>query len=189
MDKDELRETISAAQNGDVEAFARIFEEYRGVVYTVAYRLVGPNDADDVTMETYLKAWRAFPKFKGKSAVKTWLYRITHNCATDFLRARTRRKEDILPENDSDDRSISDLHDPSSPAPDSAIVEDEMKRRMHKAVELLDENHRATIQLRFIDDMSYADIAAATGVSIGTVMSRLFNGKRKLKKILEEMED
>jgi RNA polymerase sigma-70 factor (ECF subfamily) len=187
MDNDELSEAIAAAQNGDVDAFARIFEEYRPVVYTVAYRLVGPNDADDVTMETYLKAWRAFPKFKGKSAVKTWLYRITHNCATDFIRSRTRRKEDILPGNDQDDRSISDLHDPSSPAPDSAIVHDEMKARIQTAVAKLDEAHRVTIELRFIDDMSYADIAAATNVSIGTVMSRLFNGKRKLKKIMQDM--
>jgi len=157
------------------------------VVYTVAYRLVGPNDADDVTMETYLKAWRAFPKFKRKSSVKTWLYRITHNCATDFLRSRTRRKEDTLVQNDRDDRTISDLHDPSSPAPDSAIMQDEMKTRMQTAIAKLDDAHRVTIELRFIDNLSYADIAAAMNVSIGTVMSRLFNGKRKLKKIMQEL--
>lgn len=178
---------MQAARKGDVEAFAQIFDAYRQVVYTVAYRVVGPNDADDVVMETYLKAWRAFPKFKGNSSIKTWLYRITHNCATDFIRSRNRRREDSLPDNDPDARSLSDLHDENAPGPDAVVERNELQSRLERAINKLDDAHRITIQLRYTDDMAYADIAAATGVSIGTVMSRLFNAKRKLKKILSEL--
>lgn len=187
MDNETLRQQLAAAQEGDVEAFAMVFEAYRPLVYTVAYRVAGPNDADDVVMETYLKAWRAFPNFKGNSSVKTWLYRICHNCALDFIRSRQRRPEQMLPQNEHDDRTMSDLEDTNATAPNTLLELRETRDTLQQAIDLLDPPHRTTVLLRFTDEMSYSDIAAATGVSIGTVMSRLFNAKRKLKQILKTL--
>ncbi len=184
MENDELKVAVQKARDGDIDVFAEVFESMRPVVTAIACRLVGPDDADDVVMETYLKAWKAVTKFNQRSSLKTWLYRVTHNCAMDFLRARKRRQDRTMPEDEHDDRTIADIADEAQATPDELLEKSETAAMVRAALDRLDENHRTTLMLRFSDGLSYADIAAATGVSIGTVMSRLFNGKRKLMKIL-----
>jgi RNA polymerase sigma-70 factor (ECF subfamily) len=110
MDEPESAARLAAAGKGDMEAFAALFEELRPMVYEVACRLVGPSDADDVVMETYLKAWRAIPRFNRRAALKTWLYRVTYNCALDFLRSRQRRRDRIQPLDGADSREIGRAH-------------------------------------------------------------------------------
>jgi len=187
MTKRDHRELMQLAKQGDMDAFAEVFEELRPFVYTVAYRVVGPNDADDIVMDTFLKAWRALPNFNGHAAAKTWLYRITHNCALDYTRSRSRRKEDTLPETENEDRTIQEFADANQATAPDQIMHDELTGQVQTALSQLDDIHRVTLQLRYSDNFSYADIAAATNVSIGTVMSRLFNGKRKLKRIFDDM--
>ncbi len=176
---------MDKAKNGDVDAFAELFEPLREMVYAVAYRVVGPNDADDVVMETYLKAWQALPRFGGRASLKTWLYRITHNCAVDFVRKSSRRKERVLTAEEEEGRERQ-FADEKQPTPDEVLSQRETVQDVQAALKRLPDMHRITLELRYADGMSYSEIAAATGVSIGTVMSRIFNGKRKLRKILEE---
>lgn len=185
MNNDEVRRLVRLARGGDTKAFALLFEEHRKVVYAVAYRLVGANDADDVVMETYLKAWRAFPRFNERAAVRTWLYRITHNCALDVLRSRRRRQERVLPDHPVDGQTVRDFADDNQAAPNERIMREERARQVRRALDQLNEPYRSVLLLRYADELSYAEIAAATGVSIGTVMSRLFYGKRKLKAICQ----
>ncbi len=174
---------IDKARKGDVAAFAEVFEGMRQMVFAVACRVVGPDDAEDVTMEAYLKAWQALPRFKGRSSLKTWLYRVTYNCSLDTLRARGRRKETSLVQGE-DDRTA-DIADTSQPVPDEAVVRSETVKEIQLAMDRLSDDHRTALLLRYSNDLSYSDIAAATGVSIGTVMSRLFHAKRRLRRILE----
>jgi RNA polymerase sigma-70 factor (ECF subfamily) len=184
----EARARLEQAQAGDADAFAALFEEMRPVVYAVAYRLVGPDDADDVVMDTYLKAWRAVPRFNHRASLKTWLYRITHNCATDHLRARSRRHDRVLAVDETDDRTLDDFADERALTPDQAIGSRESAQLVQAALTEIGDPYRATLLLRFADGLSYSDIAAATDVSIGTVMSRIFYGKRKLKKKLADID-
>ncbi len=188
MEIGEFQTRIRAAKSGDVDAFAELFEVLRPATTAVAYRLVGPNDADDVVMDTYLKAWKALPRFNERSSLKTWLYRIAHNCAMDYLRARGRRLERIMPQDEVDDRDIGELEDQKASLPSASIEKDEMVTAVRGALAEMDEMHRVVLELRFMDDLSYADIAAAMDVSIGTVMSRLFNAKRKLQRIMREQK-
>ena len=181
----EERELIARARRGDNEAFARMFEQLRPMVFSVACRLVGPDDANDVVMETYLKAWKSLPKFRWGSSLSTWLYRLTHNCAIDWLRARTRRREDLLSEREAQGFNRSELADDSQVRPGQNLLEEERNSEVHRALEQLVQRHRAVLLLRYTDGLSYAEIAAATGVSIGTVMSRLFYAKKKLRIIIE----
>ena len=109
MNDRELKTQLERARQGDVNAFANVFENHRPTVYAIACRLAGPDDADDIVMETYLKAWRALPRFHRRAALKTWLYRIAHNCAMDFIRARSRRQDRVLPADEADDDK--DQHD------------------------------------------------------------------------------
>ena len=148
MDKTEEQKLIAKAQEGDMDAFAVVFEEYRTMCYAVAYRLAGPDDADDIVMETYLKSWRAIPKFNQRSALKTWLYRITHNCSLDFLRKRKRRKDRLMTANDQDERTIEDLADSEQKRPGDAIVKEETDSMVRQALMQLDEMHRTILMMR-----------------------------------------
>ena len=182
-------ETLMAkARNGDREAFAELFEPLRAKVFSVAYRLVGPDNADDVVMETYLKAWQAIPRFSGRSALMTWLYRIARNCAVDHIRARRRRHESSLTELESDNGELTWIADETQKAADVLVAGSELAAEVQEALSRLSDEHRTVLLLRYADGLSYMDIGAATNVSIGTVMSRLFNAKRKLRKELEQVE-
>jgi RNA polymerase sigma-70 factor (ECF subfamily) len=187
--KNESTKLLSRAQQGDVEAFARLFENLRPAVLAVARRVAGMDDAEDVVMETYLKAWQALPRFRSRSSLKTWLYRIAYNCSLDFVRSRQRRKEVALSGDDSEQTVLERTPDEKQPTPDETIAGGELAEMVRGAMGQLPQEHRVALQLRFCDDLSYAEIAAATGVSIGTVMSRLFYAKRKLRKIIDDADN
>ena len=186
--KEDLQRTIKLAKAGDIEVFAEIFESLRPIVFAIAYRLVGANDAEDVVMETYLKAWKALPNYNERSSLKTWLYRITYNTAMDCLRSRKRQQGKFISQNDLEHDEINELADERQLTPPSTLMKLEIKLLIKKALSLMDNEHRIAIWLRFADDLSYKEIAAATGVNIGTVMSRIFNGKKKLVKLFDSLE-
>lgn len=176
---------LRRARNGDAEAFAQAFESLRGAVYAVAVRLAGPDEADDVTMETFLRAWQAVGQFNGRSSLKSWLYRIAHNCAIDAIRKRSRRRE-VLPAPDDDGRGpLEQVPDADTPHPARGLERGELRDELDRALQELPEEHRLVILMRYSDGLSYGEIAVAAGLPIGTVMSRLFNGKRKLRNLLE----
>ena len=175
---------LARAQHGDAEAFAGAFEALRPVVFAVATRLVGPDDAEDVTMETFLRAWQAVNQFNGRASLKSWLYRIAHNCAIDALRRRKRQRE-IFPEPDEAGGSpLEQVADTAAPHPADGIERAEAGDALDRALQGLPEEHRLVLLLRYGDGLSYSEIAAASGLPIGTVMSRLFNAKRKLRRAM-----
>ena len=171
------------ATTGDMDEFAARFEPLRPMIFRVACRLVGETDAEDVVMDTFLKAWQALPGFRGGAALATWLYRIAWNCADDHLRRRRRQLHRGL----SPDATPPDLD--GFPAPDGHSPEDlaaqaDDARYLRRALSQLPDAQRIALLMRYADDLSYRDIAAATGVRIGTVMSRLFQGRRRLRRLL-----
>ena len=177
---------IQRARDGDVEAFAAVFEAFRLMVFRIACRLVGEGDAEDVVMETYLKAWQAMPQFGGRASLKTWLYRIAYNCSVDFLRAKERQTRRFVRESELEHDHLMDVPDTRQARADETLGSKETAESVRQALMRLAPDHKNALLMRYADDMSYADIAAATGVSIGTVMSRLFYGKRRLKDALRE---
>jgi RNA polymerase sigma-70 factor (ECF subfamily) len=178
-------ELVRRAQAGDMEAFAEAFESLRPALYAVAARLVGPSDVDDVVMDTFLKAWQALPRFRGGCSLKTWLYRIAYNCGIDILRRRDRRKEQSLSQGEEDAGAEMDLPDLRQRGPDEIVGAQDGAEWVQAVLQKLPDEHRATLLLRFADGLSCREIAAATGVSVGTVLSRLFYGKRKLRRLIE----
>ncbi|MDD5705412.1 MAG: sigma-70 family RNA polymerase sigma factor [Kiritimatiellae bacterium] len=180
---------LKRAREGDAEAFAQSFEALRPLVYAVAARLAGPDDAEDVTMETFLRAWQGVRHFDGRASLKSWLYRIAHNCAIDFIRRRQRRRE-VPPETDAEGRELIEaMPDKCAAHPASRMEGAETRNLVERALRQLPDEHRVTLMLRYSDGLSYGEIAAATGVPIGTVMSRLFNGKRKMMGIWRSMDE
>jgi RNA polymerase sigma-70 factor (ECF subfamily) len=177
---------LNQAREGDMDAFAQLFEPLRRRVYGVARTLVGVEDAEDVVMDTFLKAWRGLPRLRQVGAIRGWLYRIARNCAMDRIRLRQHRGETSLSSNPEETAAMQDVPDTSQPLPADKIAAAESAETIRAAVGQLPEAHRQVVELRYTDDLSYSEISAALGISIGTVMSRLFNAKRKLRALLGE---
>lgn len=179
-------EQLRRAQAGDTEAFAALFEALRPMVTAIALRMLGPADAEDAVMAVFLKVWRALPSFQAHAALQTWVYRIAWNHCRDALRSRRRRPEQPLPETE-DGRTL-EIPDARAQSPLALAMALDDREALDRCLAQLSDEHRVALLLRYADGMSYAEIAAATGVAIGTVMSRLFHGRRKLLQRLAELE-
>jgi RNA polymerase sigma-70 factor (ECF subfamily) len=182
---------LDRARKGDAEAFAEAFEQFRPLLHRVACRTVGLDDAEDVVMDTYLKAWRAVPQFRGDAALRTWLCTATRNCALDYLRRRRRDNERLVRDEagDEDERPLLDrVADPRAEGSDRRAARLEVGADIAEGLRQLSQEHRTALLLREVDGLSYKEIAAATGVGIGTVMSRLFYAKHRLRKLLRQKE-
>jgi len=187
MDETQIR-LLESAQGGDMRAFAELFEAMRPALTRVAAGLVGESDAEDVVMNALLKLWKALPAFRGQAALRTWVIRVVRNTGLDHLRGRARRREVPL-ELEGDDGEASrsmDLPDPTTVHPGETMDAEGDRGVITEALARIEPAHRRVLELRFLDELSYKEIAAATGVTIGTVMSRIFYAKRKLAKLLPE---
>jgi len=132
------------------------------------------DDALDLAQEGFLKAWQSINQFAGRSSFYTWLYSLTVNLAIDSLRRKGRYEE-------------VELHDaiPSSlPTPRVSYHRTEISEHLNAALAKLSPEHRAVIVLKEMEDLQYQEIAEILNISIGTVMSRLFYGRKKLQSIL-----
>jgi RNA polymerase sigma-70 factor (ECF subfamily) len=168
-------ELIHRSQEGNTEAFGELVTKYRDKIYTMLYGMVrNENDAWDLAQEGFLQAWRSIHKFEGRSSFYTWLYRLTVNLTIDSLRRNGRRMEVEL-----DDAIPSSL-----PSPRANYRRTEITEHINAALAQLTPEHRAVIVLKEIEDLQYHEIAEILGVSVGTVMSRLFYGRKKLQSIL-----
>jgi RNA polymerase sigma-70 factor (ECF subfamily) len=132
------------------------------------------NDAWDVAQEGFLKAWRSIQQFEGRSSFYTWLYRLTVNLAIDSLRRKGHREE----------VELDDAIPCSLPNPRANYQGDEIRHHINAALAELSPEHRAVIVLKEIEDLQCQEIAEILNISIGTVMSRLFYGRKKLQSIL-----
>jgi RNA polymerase sigma-70 factor (ECF subfamily) len=182
---------VRRCQAGDTRAFDALVTKYRGRVYAMAYHLVqNETEAWDLSQEAFIKAWRALPGFKGDSAFYTWLFRITHNVAYDWLRKKKIRAEGNEFDDSRADHGIAagaETAPRGAPAPDTAMKQAELGQRIRQAIGQLSPDHQQVILLREVEGSSYEEIATAMQCSVGTVMSRLFYARKKLQEILYDL--
>ena len=133
-----------------------------------------PSDADDIVQDAMLRAFRAFDGFRGDS-VRPWLLTIVRNCWRTRAGDEHRRGHMPLPEDDG--QPLTD----DAPDPEAQTLRNNEARRLHAAIATLPEDFREVLILREMEDMSYREIAVATGAPIGTVMSRLARARALLK--------
>jgi len=170
-------QVVARARSGDHAAFADIVRHYDHRLRGLAFRLLGDrNRMDDVLQEVYVKAFRSLPKFKGESALGTWLYRITYNACIDDLR----RQPAVASQVDDSDRSAS-LADPR-PGPDDIAID---RSDLAAALDRLPHDQRAAVLLVDAYGMDYADAAQALGVRAGTIGSRLNRARTALRASLD----
>jgi RNA polymerase sigma-70 factor (ECF subfamily) len=171
-------ELTRRSQAGDTEAFGELVSKYSTKIFTMVYCILGDeNDAWDLAQEGFLKAWRSIHRFEARSSFYTWLYSITMNLTIDSLRRKGRRQEVEL-----DDAMPSFL-----PGPRVNCERAEIREQVNAALAQLSPEHRAVVVLKEIEDMQYREIAEVLNVSMGTVMSRLFYGRKRLQSILKPL--
>jgi RNA polymerase sigma-70 factor (ECF subfamily) len=179
------RSLVDRAAHGDRDAFGMLVRRHQDRAFNLAYQVLrNREDALDVAQEAFVKAFASLPGFKAEASFTTWLHRIVVNLAIDGLRRR-RRSEGA--EYD-DRRAVAEDAVAERAAPGDPAAELEMKQvrgLLARGIAALPPAQRAVLVLREIEGMSYHEIAAAVGCSLGTVMSRLFYGRRKLQRIFQ----
>jgi RNA polymerase sigma factor (sigma-70 family) len=185
MDEEAL---IAAARRGDAQAFNKLISAYQTLAYNVAYRtLHDPDDAADATQKAFVSAFRALPRFRGGS-FKAWLLRIVTNACYDDIRRRKRRPATSL-----DDLAVDPEHSPTlideDESPEDHVMRQALGRVIQSGLDELPDHQRMTLILSDIQGLSYEEIAEVTGVSLGTVKSRLSRGRSRLRDyLLQEQE-
>jgi RNA polymerase sigma-70 factor (ECF subfamily) len=167
---------ISRVQQNDLNAFDSIVDRYKKKVYWIAFYMVGNHsDADDVTQETFIRAYRGLKRFKGRARFFTWLYRILMNCCTDYLRKRRRRSEYEYREDFQDEGAAETVRAGKRSMDALKIMERrELNDAVENALNALPVKQRAVLVLYEFMGMHHDEIARLLGCSAGTVRSRLF---------------
>ena len=167
---DEDRELVERYLRGDRAAFGRLVERHRRRVYNIAYRMLGPTDAEDATQEVFVTCLRKLSGVRFESAFTTWLYRVTVNVCTDLLRKRSREQAWEEPP----DRPVPDATDTAGAAID-----------VQRALLQLPLEFRAPLVLHDIHDLPYEEVAECLGAPIGTVKSRIHRARVALARAMK----
>ena len=181
------KKLVEQSSSGDREAFRGLVERYQGRVLRLVKNVVrSQEDAEDIVQESFVKAYVSLESFRGQSSFYTWLYRIAFNMAIDFKRKVARRGGDPV-ELKEVDKSKHLGSVPVIELPSDSMTRKEQSHFIMKALSELSEEHRAVVVLREVDGMSYEEIAKITGVTKGTIMSRLHYARKRLQGSLTEV--
>jgi RNA polymerase sigma factor RpoE len=186
---------VERAQGGDQRAFDQLVSKYQRKLGRLLSRFIRDQaEVEDVSQETFIKAYRALPSFRGDSAFYTWLYRIGINTAKNYLVAQGRRAptstefDSEEAENFEDASQLRDIN-----TPESLLLSKQIGETVNSAMDALPEELRTAIVLREIDGLSYEEIASIMDCPIGTVRSRIFRAREavaaKLRPLLDIAPD
>ena len=182
---------VERVQQGDKRAFDLLVLKYQHKIVKLVMRYVrDPAEAQDVSQEAFLKAYRALPRFRGDSAFYTWLYRIAINTAKNYLVSMSRRPLDYDLDLQAPAQYAINARLRDDASPDRIIHRDELREAVEDVVAELPEELRTAISLREIDGLSYEEIAQAMDCPVGTVRSRIFRARDAIdKRIRPRLED
>lgn len=176
MDSEDLA-LVEAFKRGEESAFTALVIKYREAVYRIARRMVHSHeDASDIAQEVFIRVHRALPRFAARSALRTWLFRITVNLCLDYT---SRRGRDVL-------SGLKELAWEPSPHDNPVEVAErrELEAAIAKAIDELPTRQRAMVVLRLYQDLPYAEIGRIMGCAEGTVKATMFAALAKLRKSL-----
>lgn len=177
---------VQQAQRGDREAFTRLMELYRERIVRLALHMVGNrDDAQDLCQETFVRVYRALGSYDPRRAFSPWIYRIAHNVVLDHLRRLKARP--VISEPDLA-QPFEEGIDPAAENPQQAMMTQEMYREVQEAIQSLPDNYRSVVVLRFLEDLSYAQIAESLDLTEANVMMRISRARRMLRDKLKHLQ-
>ncbi len=183
MSRDENQEErmlIVKAKQGDSRAYESLVKKYQRSIYYLCHRMTGVHQsADDLSQETFVKAFFALSRFKEEMSFFAWIRRIAVNSTLNYLKLRNREKP--LPENNPGPAGNPSLH---TALPEKRLEYKRMEQTYQEALHSLPSDQRAIFILKVCEDLSYHDIAQTLKIPQGTVMSRLSRARQKLKQAM-----
>jgi len=185
------QDLVERVQGGDKTAFDLLVRKYQHRVVKLVMRYMrDPADAEDVTQEAFIKAYRALPQFRGESAFYTWLYRIAINTAKNAAVARSRSPVEYdLDLQNSDESYELQARMADHDTPEALVLAEEIRLVVEAAIDSLPEELRTAIVLRELDGQSYEAIAATMACPVGTVRSRIFRAREVIdRRLLQVFE-
>ena len=178
-DPDVERRLLERIRGGDDGAFDELVRRHRSLVYRVARRIVGSHEeADEVAQETFVRAWRALPAFRGEARVATWLVRIAIHLASSTAGRRGRTV--VL--------SAAEGVEDGVEGPQTGLERRDARRRIRRAVRGLPPRQREVVALKVFSEMTYEDVAAAMGLTVGAVKAHLHQAVANLRRRLAHGE-
>ncbi|MBX3679146.1 RNA polymerase sigma factor RpoE [Cognatazoarcus halotolerans] len=190
-DREIDQQLVERAQRGDKQAFGLLVSKYQRKLMRLLSRLVRDSaEVEDVAQETFIKAYRALPSFRGDSAFYTWLYRIGINTAKNFLVSQGRRAPTSTGFDSEEAETFEEgeqLRDNNTP--ERLMLSKQIAETVDAAMDSLPEELRTAIMLRELEGMSYEEIAGVMECPIGTVRSRIFRAREAISEKLRPLLD
>jgi RNA polymerase sigma-70 factor (ECF subfamily) len=169
---------VARACRGDQEAFRLIFERYSRPVISFIYDLVGDRElAEELTQETFVRAFRNLRTMRAATKLSTWLFGIAKNVARESMRSRARHSDHV----DLDDKSVLDLSD-GEPVPVDRLLSKELNELIRRSLAMLDEDKRIVFTLKVFQQCSYQEIAEITGFSIAKLKTDLHRARSEMRR-------
>ena len=186
---------VERVKRGDARAFEMLVVKYRRRIERLIGRMVrDPEQVADVAQDTFIRAYRALPNFRGESAFYTWLYRIAVNTARQAL--ADARRDPVVPESalarsdeEGDETSRAETILSDDETPEAVLASRQIARAVSQAIEALSEDLRQAVTLREIEGLSYEEIAEVMNCPIGTVRSRIFRAREAIAQRLRPLLD
>ncbi len=173
-------EILQRAQQGDLNAFHRIYQAYRRPLFTFIYRMTGHRqDAEDLLQEVFVKAYQRLGSFRGNSHLSTWLFSIAKNETISFLR-REARRNGVAMRTEANTGWENESPVPTSGDPEDEVLEHETERVLQEALASLPETYRAAFVLGVVEGLPYEEVGKILGCTVPNVKSRVFRARAKL---------
>lgn len=183
---------VDRVKRGDMQAFEMLVVKYQRRIQRLVARMVrDPEQVEDVAQETFIRAYRALPQFRGESAFYTWLYRIAVNTAKktlmDMKRDPVVTESALASRSESNETSSLENELSTAETPEAMLASREIAQTVNAAIESLPEDLRQAIVLREIEGLAYEEIASVMNCPIGTVRSRIFRAREAIAQRLRPL--
>ena len=178
---------VDRFRQGDQSAFEQMVSRYWGRIYSMVHQLLrNPEDAEEVTQDTFIRAHRGLVNFRGESAFSTWLYQIATNLARNRYWYWWRRRRDKTvsfdqPIGGDNETTLADVIPAELETPEDATITQEFVNRIAECMGKLSPKHREILVLRNVKNLSYEEIAEILHISVGTVKSRIARARESLR--------
>lgn len=165
-------ELIAACRRGEARAMEMLYHQFKRRVFGMAHRIVGPNDAEEVAQEVFVRVFRGLAAFRGDSALSTWIYRLTVNASLSHLARRGRRQE-------VSDESLAEVAAPPETTRDPGLAS-----RIEAALQTLPPGYRAILVLHDVEGLSHEECASILECRVGTCKSQLHKARARMRELL-----
>ena len=181
-------ELIVRLQRGDEWAFQLLVRRFRKKIFSIAFGItLDIEESQDIMQEVFLQVHQSIGNFRGDASLSTWLHRITVNRCLNWKRRWARRFQWLHASTDSTDDQPAAEPESDLPTPETRVANAQTRQQIDNALKLLPDQARTVFVLRELEGLSYEEIANATGIKLGTVRSRLFHARKRLKEILQPL--